>query len=657
MNKDGQWIEWYGADGMEQIIHPTNPDYVIGNLQNGGKRKSKNATLTNENVSNPSGVTFDWIAPLAYNPLNFNTVYSVGNSLCRSRDFGASFSKLYSFGSNVHEFAIAENNSAIMLASINSTLYKSTNGGVTFSVIGAGVLPSHFIRDIEFDPKDDNTFIVVYNQYNNNNARVYITRNGGTTWQNISYNLSAIPAYSVVIDHSPEKNIYIGTETGVFVKSMASTSYSVFGTGLPPIGVYELEINFGANALKLASWGRGHWETHLKDRANYPEIEEVSFSSNIAEGVTVGQQFHVFAKVENINTVSKMFIKYSTNNIALNQTIDMMRMNDNMYVSSTQMQSIVATDSTYFRVYAVSPTNDTTETYRFMYKSINKPPYCSAAGSSGTGSDWINRVKVGSDEKTSSQSAYSDFTSTVFSIPQFQSKVIQIRLNFGFSQDKAFAWVDWNQSGVFDSNEAIVLSAYNGSFEASGTISVPHNVADGDYRLRVRNAYNEPNAIACGNYSGEVEDYTLRVSSACNSNPMVSNLNNAYLGSLRQELENACPNDTIHIVAGLQGDTLQIYNSIMVNKEISILGHSSNNFTFSGENQVNIFQAIRPLFLENLNLIKAAAPAPNGGAIVNYSNLTLKKVLFDGNKEGSNDKAFTNYGNVTVLSGLTEIKQ
>lgn len=657
LGKNGQWVEWYGADGMEQIVHPANPDYVIGNLQNGGKRKSKNATLTNENVPNPSGVTFDWIAPLAYNPLNFNTVYSVGNSLCRSRDFGTTFTTLYAFPGNVHEFAIAENNSAIMLASINSTLYKSVNGGVTFTAIGTGVLPNHFIRDIEFDPKDDNTFIVVYNQYNNNNARVYITRNGGSTWQNISYNLSAIPAYSVVIDHSPQKNIYIGTETGVFVKSMAGTTYSVFGTGLPPIGVYELEINYGANALKLASWGRGHWETHLKDRANFPEIEEVSFSSNIAEGVTVGQQFYVFAKVENINTVNKMYIKHSTNNIGLNQTMDMMRMNDSMFISVNQMQSNLVSDSTYFKVYAVSPSNDTTETYRFMYKSINKPPYCAAAGSSGTGADWINRVKVGTDEKTSAQSTYSDFTSTVFNIPQFQSKQIFVRLNVAFSQDKAFAWVDWNQSGVFDNNEAITLSAYNGSYEASGIIAVPQNVVDGDYRLRIRNAYNAPNAIACGNYSGEVEDYTIRVSSACNANPMVMNLNNAYIGSLRLELENACPNDTIKIDAALLGDTLRLYNTIMVNKEISILGHSSNNFTFSGENKINIFQNIRPLVLENLNLINAFSLAPNGGAIVNYSDLTLKKVLFDNNKEGVTDKALTNYGNVSVVSGLTTIKQ
>ena len=38
---ENSWIEFYGADGMEGIIHPLNDDWMIGSVQFGGKRRTK----------------------------------------------------------------------------------------------------------------------------------------------------------------------------------------------------------------------------------------------------------------------------------------------------------------------------------------------------------------------------------------------------------------------------------------------------------------------------------------------------------------------------------------------------------------------------------------------------------------------------------------
>lgn len=73
-------------------------------------------------------------------------------------------------------------------------------------------------------------------------------------------------------------------------------------------------------------------------------------------------------------------------------------------------------------------------------------------------------------------------------------------------------WVDVNHNSEFDEDEYILLgdSSYYNPFVPHFT--VPGDLAPGDYRIRIRNAFVGGIPEACGNNSnGETEDYTLRV--------------------------------------------------------------------------------------------------------------------------------------------------
>ena len=67
--------------------------------------------------------------------------------------------------------------------------------------------------------------IGVYGRYQNDNQKIYMTTNGGTSWANITYNLGNMPIRSVVIDNTNASNIYIGAEIGVYTKPMSSSSW------------------------------------------------------------------------------------------------------------------------------------------------------------------------------------------------------------------------------------------------------------------------------------------------------------------------------------------------------------------------------------------------------------------------------------------------
>ena len=142
---------------------------------------------------------------LMYDPNNQMKIYTMTNVLYSSDDFGSTWNTLGNttyFSGNIQNAAIAENNSNIIAVSNSNELKISRNdGGSTFSEFSQ-FLPNQFITDIPFDPNNDNTLVVTYGSYGNNNQKVYISHDQGQSWDNITYNLGNMPIRGVAIDHT-----------------------------------------------------------------------------------------------------------------------------------------------------------------------------------------------------------------------------------------------------------------------------------------------------------------------------------------------------------------------------------------------------------------------------------------------------------------------
>ena len=145
----------------------------------------------------------------------------------------------------------------------------------------------------------------------------------------------------------------------------------------------------------------------------------------------------------------------------------------------------------------------------------------------------------------------------------------------------------------------------------------------------------------------------------CAKSQEVTNLNNQDKGSLKFLIENTCVGDTIYISSTLVDETLHIYNEeIVISEDLTIIGLSNYGFTLSGNEERRVFK-VDPnatLNLHDLKLIDGDT-TPDGGAIYNLGNLILTKVEFQNNMEGSQEKALTNHGTVTIKPGNTNVKE
>ncbi|MEZ4847408.1 MAG: hypothetical protein R3B93_01985 [Bacteroidia bacterium] len=340
MNENG-WMEWNGGDGMEAVIQPLNDDWMIGSWQYGTRNRTKDGGQTRQGVGNPESGSgeADWIAPLLLDPNQQMRVYHFSDNIFRSEEFGDGWEMVSSPNIGIIQgAAIAYNNSDILAISRGSALLLSQDAGQSWSTISFS-LPGFFITDIGFAPNDDSTIAVTFDRYQNDNQKIFISHDLGNTWENITYNLGNMPLRTVAIDHTPDANIYVGGEIGVYYKSMNDTAWTAYSPGLPNVAVRDLEIQFGANAIKAATWGRGLWDFHLAGRKDFPAILKTNLADNPTE-IAPRQDIDQFVTsvISYDGNLTSVYLQWSVNSHDLDHTILMTNTSDSTWVSQTPIR-------------------------------------------------------------------------------------------------------------------------------------------------------------------------------------------------------------------------------------------------------------------------------------------------------------------------------
>ena len=155
--------------------------------------------------------------------------------------------------------------------------------------------------------------------------------------------------------------------------------------------------------------------------------------------------------------------------------------------------------------------------------------YCIPEPTDCSGSDVINYVAFATMTNTSAcdgTNGYSDYTSTVPSatVNAGQSYTLTTVLGYMFGEH-TYAWIDYNQNGIFDSSEFTDLNSNSGNDTISGTINIPVTATPGTTRMRVRDftGWTLSGGDACYSPSGglkqilgsgpygETEDYFVTI--------------------------------------------------------------------------------------------------------------------------------------------------
>jgi photosystem II stability/assembly factor-like uncharacterized protein len=259
---NGQWFDWSGGDGGDNTIDPTNADIAISTSQYGLPYKTTNAGSTHVTLKQINKGIF--IAPITYHPSSGDTVFAGWSGVYRSDDGGTNWIELLS-GTEIGQpnfIAVSPTNPKYIYATNSYFIFSSKDGGATWSKYKVPNLAAVSLTISPFNPQK------IWLLTDSVIGRVYVSYNMGAGFTNITSGLPAVHARSITVERSYTEGIYVGTNIGVYYRNNINSNWILHGTGLPLVAINEVEIQESSGKLRVATYGRGVWESELQSNGS-----------------------------------------------------------------------------------------------------------------------------------------------------------------------------------------------------------------------------------------------------------------------------------------------------------------------------------------------------------------------------------------------------
>ncbi len=297
---NAQWENLYGGDGFHTFPDPADPDYVYAEYQGGNAARINRHTHESRSIQPKPNykekLRFNWNTPMAISPTEKGTIYIGAQFLFRSRDHGQTWDRIspdlttndpekqkqeQSGGVTVDNsaaemhttiYAISESpkdKSTIWVGTDDGNVQVTRDSGKSWKNLTANIsgLPKNsWVSSIQAGSFDAGTAFATFDRHTFGDFAPYIykTTDFGATWTPLvsPSDAKGLKGYAHVIKEDPTMAglLYAGTEFGLFVSIDGGKSWAQYkGSHFPAVAVRDLAIQPRANALVVATHGRGIW--------------------------------------------------------------------------------------------------------------------------------------------------------------------------------------------------------------------------------------------------------------------------------------------------------------------------------------------------------------------------------------------------------------
>lgn len=265
-----EYFERIGGDGFAVAVDPDDPRRIYGTLYlsrifrstDGGKTFSEVTATYCRDERTP------FISPLTMDPAHPAVLYTGTNLLWKTEDGGKTWNKTSTTdlgdGSGLGyltNIAVAPSNTKTIVTTTGSgTVSKSTDGGRTWTKLGG--LPMGYASHAEFDPIDARTFYVAYTR--SSGGLLYKTTDGGVSFTNVhGGSLPDFPVHVIRANPKNRKALFAGTDVGLYQSTDGGAQWSRVAAGLPQVSIWDVEFTDDGKFVRVATHGRGFYEIAL----------------------------------------------------------------------------------------------------------------------------------------------------------------------------------------------------------------------------------------------------------------------------------------------------------------------------------------------------------------------------------------------------------
>jgi hypothetical protein len=286
VNTNSQWRQVaIRTDGMEALIHPDSSNVLYATSQYGPLRRSEDGGSTfTRNLSDTIASVENrgqWVTPYLMHPTDPNTLYAGFRNVWKSGNKGESWEKISDFPPEptfasglpkaIRDMEINPNQPTniwvlkrgYFASNLPSEVHVTYASGSSWTDRSAGLpVDSLYANDLAIGNVLGQAWIAFSGFVPG--KKVYFSRTGGQTWENISYNLPNVPINAIEYDpSSPNNTVYIGTDLGIWYIHDGLTEWQPYSLELPLTIVNELEIDKQHSKIYAATYGRGVWVADL----------------------------------------------------------------------------------------------------------------------------------------------------------------------------------------------------------------------------------------------------------------------------------------------------------------------------------------------------------------------------------------------------------
>ena len=291
------WNSYHGGDGMGTAVDPFEENTYYGMTQYGGSL-SRTTTGGDGGWSSREYIASgpdkgEWVTPLEF---------------AKSGDLYAGYDQLYvlngglwkqlsnhDFGHNLRLLTIDPININNIYVATEYNVFKSTDGGLTFTNI---LQTDHLVRDIEIHKTNNNQVWVL------SSGTLYSSADQGQNFTSESTGLESAQSISHQ-QYSADDSLYLGTILGVYYTDNQVNGWYSISSDLPNVKVSDMEINPQDNILTVSTYGRGIWQTPIPavTRPSY-DLDLVQISSGVGSDFRCENDFQLSFDVYNNGTSS-----------------------------------------------------------------------------------------------------------------------------------------------------------------------------------------------------------------------------------------------------------------------------------------------------------------------------------------------------------------
>ncbi len=296
------WESIMGGDGMQVQVDSRDANVVYTGFQFGNYFRINRETedIQRFDIKHELGekpYRFNWQTPILLSPHNQDILYLGGNKLMRSMNQGndwvaisddltngvkegnVAYGTLTTISESPFQFGL------IYTGSDDGKIYVTKNGGAQWTDISSTMPKDLWVsRVVASEHKKERVYATLNGyRWDDFKTYVYMSDNYGQTWTDVSGNIPMSPVNVIVEDPKKENIIYVGTDNGAYVSINGGGEYHAFAKAisddktvpLPAVAVHDIKIQKRENHILLGTHGRSIYRTDLS------AIQNMDASKNV----------------------------------------------------------------------------------------------------------------------------------------------------------------------------------------------------------------------------------------------------------------------------------------------------------------------------------------------------------------------------------------